>query len=85
MHKNSAVTDSLNAENTADTSTGEVVEEPQQSTTITSCICGEDCAYGDGCICSCKSKDSCKCLQCKNGSTLFMMIWKSFVTRGKWI
>lgn len=65
MHKNSAVTDSLNAENTADTSTGEVVEEPQQSTTITSCICGEDCAYGDGCICSCKSKDSCKCLQCK--------------------
>ena len=65
LHKNSAVTDSLNAENTADTSTGEVVEEPQQSTTITSCICGEDCAYGDGCICSCKSKDSCKCLQCK--------------------
>lgn len=65
LHKNSAVTDTLNAENTADTSTGEVVEEPQQSTTITSCICGEDCAYGDGCICSCKSKDACKCLQCK--------------------
>ena len=46
-----------------DLSGGETTSPEQPALDL--CVCGESCAYGDGCTCSCASAAECTCTQCK--------------------
>lgn len=40
-------------------------ELPEEIQTPNLCVCGEACAYGDGCPCTCADEESCDCAECK--------------------
>ena len=45
-----------------DNDSGETTPPPS---TPDLCVCGENCAFGDGCTCDCTSAEACTCTQCK--------------------
>ena len=49
------------------TETVEFEADSQESSNapIDLCVCGENCEYGEGCPCNCKSEETCNCVECR--------------------
>ena len=60
------------AENTAENSAQELSADTYSADAVmfnseneTYCVCGDNCAYGAGCTCTCASEQACNCIQCR--------------------
>ncbi len=50
---------------TTETVEVEANSQANSNTSVDLCACGENCEYGDGCLCDCASEEECDCAECK--------------------
>lgn len=72
LTKDIAQNTSDEAENTAENSAQELSADTYSADAVmlnseneTYCVCGDNCAYGAGCTCTCASEQACNCIQCR--------------------
>ena len=72
LTKDIAQNTSDEAESTAENSAQELSIDTYSADAVmfnseneTYCVCGDNCAYGTGCTCTCASEQACNCIQCR--------------------